>query len=281
MSDSQKAIIDQLQSGDMDSRKIPSTTLQSLVKKGIIETYDTEKTDVGVSPEVLESRAYALAVGDATHKAILEPHLFDSETWNQHWQLSPTKTITSKQAREAQANDPRALITPEIVDTARRCRDAVYRHKLANELLTQPRKNECSAVAWSSMAEVWQKARFDSLPDNPSYGILDIKTTHSGLGLNQLRGTVYKMGYHLQAALYLDVLAAIEGQRRGQFHVIFVTKNNPFICRCVELCSAPEDENFINKGRELYQERRAMWAVSWFEQMWEAYENDNLTTLKA
>jgi hypothetical protein len=279
LTEAQKAVWEQVGQQGADSREFPPATIKALDSKGLLEFEDVEVEEAQLSPHVKESRAYALAVGDATHKAILEPHTFENGEWQKHWQISPTKGLTSKQALEAAANDPRALITPEIVDVARRCRDAVYRHGLARELLERPRKNECSAVAWSPESDCWQKARFDSLPDDPSYGILDVKTTHSGLLKGQLRKSMWRFSYHLQAAFYLDVLAQIEGFRRNQFHMIFVTKEQPFICRCVELCSAPEDKSFVTQGRELYTERRAMWAVAWLQKTWDAYENDSLTTL--
>jgi hypothetical protein len=63
--------------------------------------------------------------------------------------------------------------------------------------------------------------------------------------------------------------------------MIFVTKEAPFLARCVELNTAPMDESFVIKGRELYLERLAMFAVAWNDQQFEAYENEPLTTLRA
>jgi hypothetical protein len=282
LSPAQKEVVAALLSSPMDSREFKGATLSALDAKGLINWEDTERSEVQLSPAVRESRAQALTIGTTVHAAILEPHLFDAGEWQKHWQLSPSKGLTTKDALQAAAEDPtRQLITPEIVDTARRCRDAVWKHKLAADLLSQPGQSEVTAQAWDDQAQCWRKARFDRLPNDPSYGIIDIKTTHTGLGHSQLRGAMYKFAYNLQSAYYLDTLAMIERKPRDMFHLIFVTKEAPFLCRCVEVNTAMEEDSLVVKGRELYLERLAMFAVAWFDRLWEAYENEPLTTLRA
>jgi hypothetical protein len=281
LSPAQKEIVEALRVAPMDSREVKSATLVALDNKGLLRWTDEERSEIALAPAVKESRAQALAIGDATHKAILEPHMFDSDEWQKHWVLSPTKGLTTTAALARAAENPcMELITPEIVDTARRCRDAVWKHKLAAELLREG-QSEVTAQAWDEDAGCWRKARLDRLPTDPSLGIVDIKTTHKGLLHQQIKSSMYSFGYGMQAAYYMDTLAAIEGKPREHFHMIFVTKEAPFLARCVELNTAPMDESFVIKGRELYLERLAMFAVAWNDQQWEAYENEPLTTLRA
>ena len=273
-------VLTTLQQAPLDSREINATTLKAVLNKGWAITEDTEKTEVAITPAVRESRAMALAIGSTTHKAILEPHMFDSGEWSKHFQLSPSSSLTSKAALAQFAEDPsRELVTPEIIDTARRCRDAVWKHKLASELLSQPGKSECSAEAWDEDAMCMTKCRFDRLPDDPALGIVDVKTTHNGLLEYNMRGAVKKFGYGMQAAVYLDTLSRLEGKRREAFHVIFVTKEAPFLARVRELVAAPPEESFVEAGRDLFRERLAVFSVAWFERQWEAYENEPLAVL--
>lgn len=280
LSPPQREIVEALRGAPMCARDMSGATLVALDKKGLVRMTDEERTEVALAPAVKESRAYALAVGDATHKAILEPHMFDSDEWQKHWVLSPTKGLTTTAALACALENPGLdLITPEIVDTARRCRDAVHKHKLAAELLRDG-TSEVTVQAWDEEAGCWRKARLDRLPTDPALGIVDIKTTHKGLSHSQIKSSMYSFGYGMQAAYYMDTLAMIEGKPREHFHMIFVTKEAPFLARCVELNTAPMDESFIIKGRELYLERLAMFAVAWNDQQWEAYENEPLTTLR-
>lgn len=279
-SDKQIELLDSLKDGPVDSREYNSATLGACQRKGWIIFEDAEREEVSMSPQVLESRAQSLAIGTATHAAILEPHLFDADTWQMHWQLSPTKGLTTALAREALAADPsRELITSEIVDTARRCRDAVYRHRLAAELLSAPGQSELTVEAWDDEALCMRKARIDRLPDDRSLGIVDVKTTHTGLVESQFRGSVFRFGYHLQAAFYLDTLAKLEVETREKFHIVAVTKEAPFICRVFELCEPEPDRNAVLKGRDIYLERLVVFMDAFFKHSWEAYENEGAKTL--
>lgn len=286
LSDAQKAAWAKVIEG-CDSREINGSTLASMDNKGLLRFETREVTESRLTDDQKASRAMNLAVGKATHTAILEPHMFDADTWHQHYQLCPSKTLTSKAALEAQASDPRMLITSEIVDTARRCRDAVWKHRLAAELLRDG-QNEITGKAWNDEPMCWQKIRIDHLPNDSAKGIVDIKTTRASLSDSALRSEIYKFGYHLQAAFYLDTLAMIEmdaqarSVRRDQFHIIFVTKTAPFMARCKEINLSPPDENLVERGRALYTERLAQYAHSWHvEKEWWAYEHEGITTLRA
>ncbi len=265
----------------IDCRDVSSASIAAMVKKGFVELFPVEVEETAVSDTVKDGRLQSFAVGDAVHKSILEPHLFDSDTWHKHWQLSPTKSLASEAAQEALASDPtRALITPEIVDTARRCRDAVYRHKLAAELLGLPGKSELTMQVWDAEAGVNRKCRIDRLPDDPQAGIIDLKTTRAKLLAQPFRGEVYKLGYHLQLAYYADTVKLIDGKERGT-RIIAVTNHEPYICRVFDLVEAIPDLSLPAKGRDIYQERLAAFVLSYLENNFEAYENEGAFALTA
>jgi len=280
-------VIEALNKGPKDSRDFNASTLMSLDKKGFLVWQDTEKEEVEMTPAMKESKVYNFTVGTVTHAAILEPHLFDADKWQEHWVLSPTKQLTTGMALEClNENSGKTLVTPEIIDIARRCRDAVWKVDLAQQLLREG-QSEVTGQAWDEEALCWRKVRIDRLPSDPSLGLVDIKSTRSPLSDYSLRGEVYKFGYHLQGAFYKDSLEMVEKDEKGnqvkreQFHIIWVSKSAPFMARCTELNTAPAEENFILQGREAYFGRLAVFVQGFLESHFPAFEHDGLVTLRA
>lgn len=269
-----------LASGPVDCREFTATTLKKCVEKGWVNQFAREVAEDGVSAQVRESRAVAFTTGRAVHAAILEPHRFDTDKWQDFYQLSPSKGLTTKAALEALSEAPYLdLITPEIVDTARRCRDAVAKHKEAARLLSLPGASEVSGEVWDSEMQAMRKVRIDRLPDDPEFGFLDVKTTKENLLIEPIRSAVYKNGYHIQFAYYADTLRLIEGKPRKPGFLIAVTKEAPFICRLFEMVEALPDVSFPEKGRDIYQERLAMFVLANAENAWTAYEDEQAVAL--
>ena len=281
-SKAQTELVEACAAEPMDAREFNAKTLGICCDKGWVTTEVREVEEIGVSPQVRDSRAQALAIGKATHTAILEPHLFDASEWQKHYQLCPTKSLVSEAALQVLAEDPtRELLTPEIIDTARRCRDAVWKHQQAAHLLSQPGRSEVTAEVWDSEMGVMRKARIDRLPDDPAVGIVDVKTTHGSLLLHPFRSVCYQFGYGQQLAFYQDTLAMLEAKPREAAYIIAVTKEAPFMCRVFELLQALPDLSFITKGREVYQERMAEFCLGHHEASWTAYENEGAVLLTA
>jgi hypothetical protein len=281
LTEAQASVVKALEEGPQDSRQFNATTLTSLDKRGLLEWSDTEKEEVEMTPAMKESKVYNFTVGTVTHAAILEPHLFDADKWQEHWVLSPTKQLTTGMALECLAENPgKTLVTPEIIDIARRCRDAVWKVDLAQQLLREG-QSEVTGQAWDEEALCWRKVRIDRLPSDPSLGVVDIKTTSVQLSDFSLRSEVYKRSYHLQASAYLSTLGLIEGKEREQFHIIWVSKSAPFMARCTELNTAPPEENFIMQGRELFYNRLVMFVQAYLDNSFPAYEHEGVVTLRA
>jgi hypothetical protein len=287
LSPAQVEVIEALSKGPKDSRDFNASTLMSLDKKGFLMWQDTEKEEVEMTPAMKESKVYNFTVGTVTHAAILEPHLFDADKWQEHWVLSPTKQLTTGMALECLNENPgKTLVTPEIIDIARRCRDAVWKVNLAQQLLREG-QSEVTAQVWDSEGEFWRKVRIDRLPSDPSLGICDIKTTRVPLSDYSLRSEIYRMGYALQCAYYQDTLRMVEKDEGGnpverkEFHIIWVSKSAPFMARCTEINTAPVGENFIEIGREMFYGRLAVFVDAYLRNSWEAYEHEGRYTLRA
>jgi exodeoxyribonuclease VIII len=95
------------------------------------------------------------------------------------------------------------------------------------------------------------KARLDALlPD----GALDLKTHSGDLDDDSLRRTIFNYQYHLQAAHYLDGLAAV-GLPCERFVFAFVTSQPPHVCRLVSL-----SHEALYVGRALRDQAAAVYA---------------------
>lgn len=275
-----------------DYAAIPALNASLLKHATPCEMFHELRTPQDRQCDMPESRAEAFALGEAAHKAILEPHLFDAGNGiEEFFQYSPTKGLTTKAAQNAFAQDPsRPLVTPEIIDAAKRIRDAVFKNRLADQLLRAQGLHEASAVAWDEELQVMRKARFDHLPGHPASWIMDIKTTIGGINKWELRKAIRKRDYHVQAAWYLDTLRLISGEGRAQFLFVFVTKTEPFMAKVAELDDVPrgllaEARNllmggdgmvgrapmFVNAAREFIQRVQEQHADPMGA--WEGYEN--------
>jgi hypothetical protein len=290
LSPAQNAVLDACTIEPVDARQFNGKTLAILKDAGLVDFEDREVTETRVSEAQQESRAFNLTVGTLVHAAILEPHAFDSDKWQSRFQLSPSKGLTSKLALEALAENPHLqLVTPEIIDTARRARDAVWAHDEARYLLEQLGQSEVTVEAWDATYGIMRKCRIDRLPADPAMGILDIKTCQE-LGTrtshHKLKSTVYSWLYHVQHAHYIDTLALVEKQFRPWWSYLWVTKKAPFMAR-VSHCPTPldtrgmlepdmmrGDENFYAKGSEVSGESIAEFCLGYLEGDWSAFERE-------
>lgn len=79
------------------------------------------------------------------------------------------------------------------------------------------------------------------------YAIIDFKTTSTGVSPGEFMRDIIKWGYHLSAALYQDIIAALTGQRLP-FVLVVVNKNRPFECEFYTL-----SDEILEEGRKLYK----------------------------
>lgn len=296
LSDAQKALLSALQeAGELDSREVHSATVKGAVAKGWAERFVKEITEQGVTEEVKASRAEALTMGTVFHACVLEPHRFHSDAFYKEWQLSPTKSLVSKEALAALADDPtRKLITSEIVERARRISEAVWQHDEAKRILSLPGKAEITFEVWEELDPitkigVMRKIKVDWLPDSPDEGELDLKKTREDID-NESDGTfeggdwrprsiVKKFFYHGQRAFYGDTLAMFEKRRRPHSRILLATDKPPYKVRVFDLEGTEDQRSLICDGRGLVQERLAKFIMAYMDNKWEAYQHEGCVTL--
>lgn len=264
----------------VDSREFHPATVQNCKEKGWIALFPKEVEELGVSEEVQHGRIEALTEGSVIHAAVLTPHMFDQGEWEKHWQLCPGKLLSSKKALAAAAEDPtRQLITPEIIDTARQCRDAVWKHKEAARLLLEPGDSEVSFEVWDDVMQCQRKFRIDRLAHNRQVPVIDIKKTRKGLTIPEIRGTIRQWGLGLQSAYYMDGLG-FYGAARKEYCLIFVTDHAPYMARVVEINVHEDFQSFVCDGRGAYATNLERFCLTYHEGgAFEGYENEGALPL--
>ena len=217
------------------------------------------------------------ALGEAAHKAVLEPDLFDTDGWQSWFQYSPTKGLDTQKAQSARLTLPKnvTLITEEILDKAKRIRDAVHDHPDAVALLKNADK-ELSGHVFDPINGLWRKSRLDIRGGIGTKYIADLKTVKDGVieDLHKIKRHGDDCGYHKQATYYIDVDALITQDGRDEFYFIFATKNPPYMARVVDM-----DPQHINDARTEYLERMAMFITSAESNYWPAFQHEGVQRL--
>jgi hypothetical protein len=214
-----------------------------------------------------EESSEAQAFGQAVHKAILEPDLFESS-----YVASPHFDRRYKDQKAAwvafqEANKGKEIITQDEWDTAMAMRDAVWAHPTARLLLQSPGANEVSAVWVDPEYKVACKGRQDRAGYYEGWPtIIDVKTTEDA-SRKAFSRSIEKYGYAEAAAMYLDgfeVLSHFQGDRR--FMYIVPEKQRPFAVAVYEL-----DLDAIALGQKRYREHLRQYAECLSSGVWGAY----------
>lgn len=229
---------------------------------------------------------HCFAVGDGTHKLVLEPGTFEStyavgfdrsafpnalntvddlkqELSRQGLLVSGAKPELARRLVE-EASFPRerimmfleadhkATMADRIAISAADYRNmlgmltAISRHHTAGDLLRDV--NTEQSFYWVDEAGRLRKCRSDAIPTNGQM-VLDLKTTDD-VSKRGFGRTIAQRRYHVQAAWYLDILRGLYGMDAPRiFAFIAVQKTRPFDV-AVHYLTAEQ----IAEGRRLYQQ---------------------------
>ena len=104
--------------------------------------------------------------------------------------------------------------------------------------------------------------------------ITDWKTT-SNASPDELPLQMYKYGYHIQAAFYIDAIRSIKGNIPIDFYFIFVEKEAPYGVSVVK-CSTglEEDDWFLKIGRQEYLRAAQLWVDCHKTNKWCGYGDE-------
>ena len=165
-----------------------------------------------------------------------------------------------RQWRALQEAAGKIVLDAEDMATVRECAQAVEANDEAAELLRKCIHRE-STLVWETEARTPCKARLDAWGEDAL--IVDVKTTTDASPSGFAR-SAYDLGYHLQAAWYVDGLEALTGWK-ASFYFVAVEKDS----RLVTVHHATHD--FLQRGREAYGRALAQFEEAWASGVWPGY----------
>ncbi len=184
----------------------------------------------------------AMLLGTAIHEAILEPNLFEANAV-----VMPKFEGKGSQAlKEAWllSNHGKRILKPDDLEMIMGILAALNKNKLASQLLSSGAAEE--SYFWQDEETgIVCKCRPDYLREN--HIILDVKSTIDA-SLDGFPTQMARLKYHLSAAMYLDGVTAVTGQKFDQFIILAIEKEPPY-AMAVHLL----DQGTIDAGRMLYK----------------------------
>jgi hypothetical protein len=189
-----------------------------------------------------------LTLGNAIHTAILEPALLE-----QRYAVAPDVDRRFKEGKATWAafqaeHGHNAVLTARQWDSARGVRDSLWRQPWAPALLTGKGSTELS-ICWDDPEFPARckgridrfQADFDGLAT-----LVDLKSAEDA-SLDAFRRDIERYAYGLQAALYLDGMAALAPHFRQWIWVV-AEKSPPYACALYVA-----DDEILEEGRRLYR----------------------------
>lgn len=201
------------------------------------------------------------AVGTAIHTFLLEPSKFKERVVE-----IPADVLASNGAKSGNkwkefeaANDKKVLLKPAEMQSVLACVESIMQHPSAMEILAAPAHVEQLITA--DIFGVTAKG----IPDiciKRGGVVVDVKSTAT-VDEYEFRSQVRKLGYHIQAAWYLELCSAFYGKTYNQFVFIAVETEAPYRCRCYYL-----DDAFLQEGRMIAEGLAAEYARRYAANDW-------------
>ena len=171
-----------------------------------------------------EERSDALDEGAAAHCQALEPEKFAAG-----FVVSSYDDFRGKEARlwrESMRASGKTVLTEDQHVRIGRMADRLRRHRDALSLFRDGLA-ELTFAAQDEQTGLWMLTRPDFLPASAGRGPVDYKTTRNAEPEAWSR-QAFDLGYHVQAALALDVIKAVTGEERSTFWMVVQEKDTPF-----------------------------------------------------
>jgi exodeoxyribonuclease VIII len=204
----------------------------------------------------------AMAMGSATHSAILEPDSFAK----QYVTLPDGKDRRSTEYKAlCAANGTDNVLVSADASQISAMQSAVRANPVANKWLYQEQgRNELSVYAKDPETGILVRCRFDRLLDRRFSPDLKTTTDASPRGFSN---AIAKYGYAFQAAFYLDTYYWATGDVLDGFGFIAVESKAPHNVMCYRL-----DDESIAVGREQYRSALNIYANCLESGVWDGYD---------
>lgn len=185
----------------------------------------------------------AMEFGTALHQAILEPNLFEMNAI-----VKPK--FAGAGARKAEEEwllthgAGKLILKHDEFDTIQRILSAISHNRLVSQLLSGGAAEE--SYFWQDPdTGIVCKCRPDYL--RKGHIIIDVKST-TDASTDGFPTQMARLNYHLSAAMYLDGVSAVMGQKFDEFLILAIEKEAPY-AMAVHLL----DQGTIDAGRLLYK----------------------------
>ena len=209
----------------------------------------------------------AMQLGTALHSYVFEP-----ETFNEHVVKAPDCARRSKADKEVWDNfelmhNGSVILPASAMQRVLAMGDAVLYHDSVRNMFDHATELE-STCLWrehfsGDALQLICKARPDLFIDELSM-VVDLKTTPDA-SREAFERSIFKFGYHYQAAMYLRALNET-GRTASEFVLIAVEKEAPYGCAVYRL--APE---VIALAWEEMQDAMRQMAVAYASDRWDGY----------
>lgn len=184
----------------------------------------------------------SLAFGSLIHTAILEP----TEVEKRYFPVSIRLDSRTKKYQTAELDAAgREIVSQSDYDDAWRIRDAVLKHAVARDLITDKLETEVCAYALDPETGLLRRGRADGV--RADIGVMfDLKSARAA-GWDGFSKAVDDYAYHWQDPYYRDIWTAVAWEPNA-FIFLVVEPDAPFLTAAYEII--PED---IEEGREEFR----------------------------
>ena len=181
----------------------------------------------------------AFDIGTAAHLITLEPELFEAEI--ARIDAKDYRSKAAQEARNAAREEGRTPLLPHEVEQLEAMREALGSHPIARDAFRNGIPE--LSVFTRLPSGLWIKARPDYTHRSGSM-IVDYKTSTTAHPREFTRKAV-SLGYHQQAAWYIDTWQAVTGERPS-FWFVAQDKSAPYLTSVFRF-----DDDAIEAGRRL------------------------------
>lgn len=220
--------------------------------------------DSYLNPAYVREQKKAFDIGHAGHLMMLEPEKFagkitvvDADDW---------KTKAAQGARDDAYAADKIPLLPKDVAMVEAMRRALFAHPMAGELFASKGVAERSLFWRDRQTGIWLKCRPDFMPAHRRI-IVDYKTAVSA-NPDDLPRVISELGYHQQAAWYMDGYEAVFGNAPEKFWFVVQEKKAPYLVTIFAL-----DEAALDVGRDRNREAIDLFARCLSRNEWPGYRN--------
>lgn len=215
-----------------EHKAIGSTALKRIASQSVLHYLSSEV-----------SKTPALILGSAVHTATLEPENFEDE-----FAIAPKVDRRTKAGKETWAqflkeSEGKETLTVEQMETIIGIKSSIASHPIASQMIIGG-EGEHSYFVTDEETGLELKCRPDYMKNN---ALIDLKTCQDASPKGFARAMA-NLGYHIQAAYYLDVYNKANGTNLDEFYFLAVETTKPYAVAIYKV-----DEFAIEEGRGVYR----------------------------